>query len=143
MRRLWDKTAMRSDGCIEWVAAKGAAGYGRIGIGATKTYPAHRIALVWALGHEVPPEFDVDHLCLNKSCVNPTHLEAVTRREHIARDGEGRGAATIRADLAGGTCVAGHDLTAERAWRRQGRGRTCRLCSNMRAAEWRARRRSA
>jgi hypothetical protein len=54
-------------------------GYGYI-MGMT----AHRLAYIRSKG-PVPDGYDIDHLCRNRSCVNPDHLEAVTRRDNIRR----------------------------------------------------------
>lgn len=47
-------------------------------------YKAHR--LYWEdINGAVPPGFELDHLCGNERCVNPAHLQLVTRREHVRR----------------------------------------------------------
>lgn len=66
-------------GCLEWTGALNH-GYGTILIpGTIRPVKAHRAA--WILHHRqsVPDDLVVDHLCCNPICVNPEHLEAVTR----------------------------------------------------------------
>jgi hypothetical protein len=67
-------------GCWEWALKLNAAGYGRIS--------SHRLAHRWiyelAVGL-IPVGYELDHLCRNPPCVNPDHLEAVTRAEHARR----------------------------------------------------------
>lgn len=41
----------------------------------------------------IPEGYDVDHLCSVRNCVNPDHLEAVTRTENIQR---GNGPTLVR-----------------------------------------------
>jgi len=49
-----------------------------------KTSKAHRISYEWHKG-KIPAGLTIDHLCENKGCVNPEHLEAVTREENNRR----------------------------------------------------------
>lgn len=141
MRRIWAKTMITPAGCIEWTGARASNGYGRIGFGGdSSTAVVHRLTYVWATGEDIPAHLpDIDHLCRNRACINPTHLEPVTRRENIRR-GIGRGSETVRLDTISGICARGHDLTAPGAWRSKGNGRrVCRLCSNDTARRYRAR----
>jgi len=133
MARFWAKTVVTSRGCIEWVGAVRQNGYGAAWINRRLMVP-HRVSATWAHGIPLPVDKDVDHLCRNRKCVNPQHLEVVTRRENIKR-GTSRAAATIQAFDAEGQCAHGHDLTADRAWVSTLEGRTCRLCRNAREAE--------
>ena len=140
MRRIWAKTTITPSGCIEWTGAKSPNGYGRVGFGPRHaTAVVHRLSLVWATGEDIPEGFDVDHLCRNRACIRPDHLEAVTRRENMRR-GLSIGSETIRLDDIAGICPRGHDLGAPDAWsvRRDGT-RKCRLCANERARAYRAR----
>lgn len=72
--------------CWNWLGAKDRKGYGAFstgGRGASNTY-AHRWSYV-ALIADIPDGLQLDHLCHNPSCVNPWHLEPVTREENLAR----------------------------------------------------------
>lgn len=85
LARFWDKVSL-SDGCWLWTAAANGKGYGTFGLGRTKTsYLTHRVT--WELRHGVIPEgFTLDHVvCGTKRCVNPDHLEIVTRRVNAWR----------------------------------------------------------
>lgn len=67
-------------GCINWPGPF-HHGYGTINSGG-----AHRIA--WSIGNgskPIPAGAEIDHLCRNRRCVNPDHLEAVTRSENLRR----------------------------------------------------------
>lgn len=70
-------------GCWEWVGGKTLGGYGRISIeGVTRT--AHRV-LFEQMSGPISGLMEVDHLCVNRGCVNPAHLESVSREENIQR----------------------------------------------------------
>ena len=82
------------DGCWEWLGSKDEYGYGLFMLpsqDAEGNYKqlerrAHRIAYTIARG-DIPAGLTLDHLCKNKSCVNPAHLEAVTDEENNIRGG--------------------------------------------------------
>lgn len=72
-----------STGCWVWQGACNPNGYGRISDGGQMFY-THRVAFELLVG-SIPANHDIDHLCRNRSCCNPAHLEAVTRRTNLLR----------------------------------------------------------
>jgi hypothetical protein len=118
--RFWEKVE-KTDSCWKWKAYISAEGYGmftRINGG---PICAHRYTYL-ALRGPIPEGFHLDHLCRNRWCVNPFHLEAVTRKENILR---GVGFAAINARKT--HCVRGHAFTSENTYLHRGE-RHCRKC---------------
>lgn len=110
--------------CWEWIGDVGEDGYGRF-YADQRMHRAHR----WLYEHMVGPidtGLDLDHLCRNRPCVNPDHLEPVTRRENLIR-----GATIIAAQLAATHCPAGHPYNDENTYR-NGNQRRCRACQKQR-----------
>ncbi|MFH0981536.1 MAG: HNH endonuclease signature motif containing protein [Planctomycetota bacterium] len=84
--RFWPKVD-KTDSCWLWIGAMNLQGYGNFWIGPTETegyVGAHRFAYTHFVG-PVPEGMDLDHLCRNRACVNPAHLEPVTRRVNLRR----------------------------------------------------------
>lgn len=67
--------------CHNWTGATNYGGYGVVWDG-TKTQKAHRLAYLVLVG-DIPEGADLHHLCENKKCINPDHVELLTRSEHV------------------------------------------------------------
>jgi hypothetical protein len=80
--RFWDKVD-KTQNCWLWLGHLNEDGYGKFKNG-QKCVLAHRFALVLA-GIVLKPDLEVDHLCRNRACVNPDHLEQVTHHENVKR----------------------------------------------------------
>lgn len=110
---LWRKFRRTESGCWEWTAKRTADGYGK-----ASGISAHR-AVYQLLVEEVPPGMVLDHLCRNRACVNPSHLEVVTKAENNRRATAVRKLATH--------CKRGHEFTPDNTISKGG-ARACRTC---------------
>lgn len=114
--------------CWEWTGAI-CDGYGKLARtiqGRTVNYRAHRVTYEDLIG-PVPAGLCLDHLCRNRKCVNPAHMEAVTGRENTLR-GEG-----LAAQNAAKThCLRGHPLSGDNLLTLKSGERRCRICQRER-----------
>lgn len=120
-------------GCWEWQGEKNQKGYPRISYRG-RQIAAHRLSFQCFAG-DIPDRYEVDHLCKNRGCINPDHLEAVTHIENCRRGDLG-------AHMSSRThCPKGHEYTPENTYVAPRGARYCRIC--LRAKEARRRSRGA
>ncbi|QWY84652.1 HNH endonuclease [Microbacterium phage Footloose] len=110
--------------CWTFTGAIATSGYGRIGVN-KRTLQAHRAAYEVFIG-PIPDGAHIDHLCRNRRCCNPKHLEAVSQAENNRRAGLVRRANTTH-------CKRGHEFTDENTLLPTKGGRQCRECHNARS----------
>lgn len=92
--------------------------------------PAHRV--VYRLhGGVIPEGYEVDHLCKVRHCVNPEHLEAVTKYENMMRGNVGAAINKRKTH-----CIRGHELAGENLYVTPYGGRVCVECRRARYKKW-------
>lgn len=106
--------------CWIWLKHKDTSGYGRI-YWKEKEIGAHCFSYIFYIG-DIPINFEIDHLCRRRDCVNPDHLEAVTKQINIRR---GKGPAAKHAKQT--HCYNGHEFN-EKNSRLEGGRRRCKIC---------------
>lgn len=110
----------KTDSCWVWTGAKQSRGYGNY-----RGKLAHRVSYEKYVG-EIPSGLTIDHLCRNRLCVNPEHLEAVTQYVNNMR-GDGFASKNLRKTH----CYNGHELTEDNVrlyQRKDGVRRKCLTC---------------
>lgn len=122
----------KTTSCWFWIGSTNGVGYGEIRI-SNKKYYAHRWSYEFYRNVTIPAGMQIDHLCRNRSCVNPDHLEIVTCRENVLR-GLAAGPHPERMKT---HCNRGHLYDAENSYDRpDGKGRNCKQCVRERAREY-------
>lgn len=133
VERFWSKVDKTGD-CWLWQAGLASTGYGQFNSGS-----AHRFAYELVKG-PIPEGLQIDHLCRNRKCVRPEHLEAVSCRENLLR-----GETLAALNVAKTRCPQGHGYTPENTYvvrRRNGRVfRVCKVCNREKCLKYQRRKR--
>ena len=133
--RFWEKVMPEpNSGCWIFIGAW-VYGYGWFGVSASEIRTAHIVA--WRLLRgPVPEGLELDHLCRNRACCNPAHLEPVTHTVNVLR-----GVSPFALKAKQEFCLRGHKLDGANAYRRKDRPHTrmCVQCGNERSGEKRKR----
>lgn len=135
--RFYAKVERLPDGCWRWTGMIDKAGYGRIrgeNGRAGESLFAHRVSYEMHRG-PLTSGLALDHLCRNRWCCNPDHLEEVSHRVNFLR-GDALGAIVNRT----GRCTRGHELTPENTYipPKRPNQRMCRQCRQERRRAARA-----
>lgn len=134
-QRIKDSITVNDNGCWVWQKRISNTGYAQIGVGSrsdgtVRTALAHRVSYETFVG-AIKAELQIDHLCKNRSCVNPAHLEQVTCTENIRRSN-----ALWKQEAARTHCPYGHEYTEANTYTYQNR-RSCKACCSIRTkARW-------
>jgi hypothetical protein len=137
--RFWSQVS-KGPNCWEWTGGLTGAGYGAF-------YPdsVQVGAHIWSWTQANGPVLDsgvIDHLCSNRRCVNPDHLEVTTRGDNVLRSDKSQAGINLRKTH----CIRGHELSGDNLkltpnvrnpnrpdWRQ------CRTCTRIRGGERRRR----
>lgn len=112
--------------CWEWTAyVDKRSGYGRLGWRGAKNMFAHRV-IYSQFVEPIPPHLESDHLCRVRHCVNPVHIEPVTKQINQLR-----GVGVAAQSAARQTCKRGHQFVQE------ANRRTCKECVRINSKIWR------
>ena len=111
-------------GCWLWTGALGANGYGRFSWDGRDSY-AHRASYERFIDF-IPEGLDIDHRCRVRCCVNPQHLEAVSRQENLLRSERTFTGINARKTH----CPRGHRYDALNTRVRVTGARQCRACAD-------------
>lgn len=117
--RFWSKVQYTST-CWPWLSRIRRDGYGSFWLHG-RVAVAHRTSFELLAG-VIPCGLVLDHLCRNRRCVNPAHLEPVTIQENIRRGFRGTDKARLN------TCKRGHDMSDGNIRHRTYNGRSWRIC---------------
>lgn len=139
LARFMARIEISEEGCWEWRAYRKPNGYGQFYVHTSRRSPggrrpsyAHRVAYEHFVG-PIPQGLEIDHLCRNRGCANPDHLEAVTRSVNMRR-----GETTSGANARKTHCPKGHPYDGV-----NNRGeRICKRCKYEKHADWRRRSRA-
>jgi HNH endonuclease len=110
------------NGCWIWTGALKDNGYGAFG-GEYKNGYSHIFSYEYFNG-VIAEDLEIDHLCRNRACCNPKHLEAVTHQENMLRS-------PIAFSGINGNkthCHKGHEFTDKNTWWERSKGRHCKRC---------------
>lgn len=123
--RFASKVKWSLNKCLLWNGPiNPVSGYASPFMGFGRTQAAHKWLYETLVG-PVPKGFDLDHKCRVRHCVNPNHLEPVTRKENVRR---GHGGRRFKAYQI--VCKRGHTLDETNTYTRPSGERSCRECAN-------------
>lgn len=125
MERFWIKVN-KTDDCWIWLAGVDEKGYGQFRFNG-KTSKAHRVSYILTFGN-IQDDLVIDHLCRNRKCVNPNHMDLVTQAENVRRGLAGKNNLQSMKTH----CLRGHEFSGIR----KDGARICHKCSVIRQTRY-------
>lgn len=126
MERFNSKYTIQKNGCWDWIGQVYPNGYGSLWVRGKNVF-AHRFSYQMFNG-AIPEKLTVDHLCKNRKCVNPFHLDLTTRVDNVQRSNN-----EIANNKAKTHCPYGHEYNLENIYFRKNGHRSCIACTKRRA----------
>ncbi len=122
-QRFLNHISILPSGCWQWMGYVDRDGYGRF---RCKQALGHRYVYEETYGG-IPNGLEIDHLCRNRACVNPQHLETVTHEVNVKRGNYSQNGEMNRCKT---HCPQGHPLDAKNTYHDKNGYRHCRLCAS-------------
>ena len=142
VERFWSKVEpAAADECWEWRASRNDRGYANFW-DSTRMVKGHRFAYEHMVA-DIPEGLTIDHLCRNRACVNPYHMEPVPQSVNSKRTPGALKSAGLKAYHAANPrthCKWGHEFTEANTYHYDSR-RFCRMCTNERGYRAKAKKR--
>lgn len=132
IERFSKKFSIQFNGCWEWNSFIDSNGYGRFSLRG-KSRLAHRIML-FILNGKLNNDLEVDHLCRNRKCINPKHLEEVLSYENSKRG------LLWTININKTKCKRGHDYNEKNTYIYSDGRRACRECDRLRPGRYKRKR---
>lgn len=126
--KLAQRIVALENGCWQWTGAHEGGGYGNVRWNG-KNIKVHRLLYICYQGY-IPKGLELDHLCRNKGCCNPGHLEAVSHKINVSRGD--LAAANSSRKLSRFTCPSGHPYAGSNLYIEKDGSRRCRTCGRER-----------
>ncbi len=143
IERFWNKVEVLDEGCWQWKGGKTLHGYAQLWAGKPeqKLLLAHRFSYTY-FRSPITTGLEVDHLCRNRACVNPWHMELVSHAVNLARGNRSKHIGLFHSLQT--HCLNGHEFNHHNTYYHPIKGyRKCRICSAAHQRDLRQRRRLA